>query len=43
MWLVENKKIAEEPTFHELIDDNQGCPTSVRRANMLLIEQKSCY
>ena len=38
MWLVEKKTIslAEELTFHELIDDKQGCPTSVRRANTLL-------
>ena len=36
MWLAENKKIAEEPTFHELIDYKQGCPTRVRRANTLL-------
>ena len=39
MWLVEKHKyhmVAEEPTFHELIDDKQGCPTSVRRANTLL-------
>ena len=36
MWFVDKHKIAEEPTFHELIDDKQGCPTSVKRASMLL-------
>ena len=36
MWHVEKKQKVEEPTFHELIDDKQGCPTGVRRANTLL-------
>ena len=35
MWLVEKNGIAEEPTFYELIDGKQGCPTNVRRVNML--------
>ena len=44
VWLVEKKTntrtskyiIAEEPTFHYIDDNKQGCPTSVRRANTLL-------
>ena len=40
MWLVEKKQIAEEPTFHELIDDKQGYQTSVTSKHNF-IEKKS--